>query len=150
VHAGGSAQNGGGKRNVLIVSLLLPIAIDLALRSNMQRRIDVLRVCQSPVLLWVATAPITFMCNAEVEDQDLAASLVSQVVVELHVAAPLASACRDSLLGADRVSSRAEESAKGKIPSSCVSCCTRINFKNPGTSSSPCLVCVHRVFCSST
>jgi hypothetical protein len=59
------------------------------------------------------------MRDAEVEDQAPAASLVSQVVAELHVAAPLARACRDSLLGADRVSSRAEERAKGTIPSSC-------------------------------
>jgi hypothetical protein len=36
--------NGVVKRNVLIVSVLLPIAIHLALRSNMQRRVDVLRV----------------------------------------------------------------------------------------------------------
>jgi hypothetical protein len=35
VHAGGSAENSGEKRNVLIVRVLLPIAIDLALRSNM-------------------------------------------------------------------------------------------------------------------
>ena len=44
VHAGGCARNGGEKRNVLIVSVLLPRAIDLALRSNMERRVDVLRV----------------------------------------------------------------------------------------------------------
>jgi hypothetical protein len=31
--------------NVLIVSVLLPTAIDLGLRSNMQRRVDVLRAC---------------------------------------------------------------------------------------------------------
>ena len=37
VHAGGCGHNGGEKRNVLIVSILLPKAIDLALRSNMQR-----------------------------------------------------------------------------------------------------------------
>jgi hypothetical protein len=54
--------------------------------------------------------------DAEVEDQAPAANLVSQVVrihtsprrwpalaVNLHVAAPLARACRDSMLGADRV-----------------------------------------------
>jgi hypothetical protein len=54
------------------------------------------------------------MRDAEVEeDQAPAASLVSQVVPKLHVAAPLACACRDSMLGADRVSSRAEERGKG-------------------------------------
>jgi hypothetical protein len=34
VHARGGADNGGEKRNVLIVSVLLPIIIDLALRSK--------------------------------------------------------------------------------------------------------------------
>jgi hypothetical protein len=36
---GGRADNGGEKRNVLIVSVLLPIIIHLALRSKTQRRI---------------------------------------------------------------------------------------------------------------
>ena len=44
VLAGGVADNGGKKRNVLIVSVLLPIIIDLALRSKTQRRIDVLQM----------------------------------------------------------------------------------------------------------
>jgi hypothetical protein len=51
VPAGGGADNGGEKRNVLIVSLLLPIIIDLALRSKRQRRIEVLRMREQPVLL---------------------------------------------------------------------------------------------------
>ena len=45
------------KRNVLIVSVLLPIAIDLALRSNMQRRVDVVWVGQTPILQGVAATP---------------------------------------------------------------------------------------------
>ena len=76
MHAGGCARNGGEKRNVLIVSELLPKAIGLALRSNMQRRVDVLRVCQAPILQGVTTTPITVMGDAEVEDQAPAASLV--------------------------------------------------------------------------
>ena len=59
MHARACAYNGGEKRNVLIVSVLLPIAIDLALRSNMQRRVDVLRVCQAQILQVVAATPIT-------------------------------------------------------------------------------------------
>jgi hypothetical protein len=54
----------------------------------MQRRVDVLRVCQMPILQGVATSPITFVRDPEVEDQALTTSLVSQVVVDLHVAAP--------------------------------------------------------------
>ena len=56
---------------------------------------------EQPVLLRVATAPKAFMRDDEVEDQAPAASLVSQVVPNLHVAAPLAHAGRDSMLGAD-------------------------------------------------
>jgi hypothetical protein len=41
------------KRNVLIVSVLLLIGIYLTLRSNTQRRIQILRVRQAPVLLHV-------------------------------------------------------------------------------------------------
>ena len=42
VHAGGYAHDGGEKRNVLIVSVLLPIAVNFALRSKTQRHIEVL------------------------------------------------------------------------------------------------------------
>jgi len=61
----------------------------------MQRRVDVLRVCQVAILQGVAATPTTLMRDAEVEDQTPAASLVSQVVPNLHVAAPLACAGRD-------------------------------------------------------
>jgi hypothetical protein len=73
VHARGGADNGGEKRNVLIVSGLLPILIDLAQRSETQRGIEVLRMREQPVLLRMATAPIAFMGDAEVEDQAPAA-----------------------------------------------------------------------------
>ena len=39
VHAGGCGHNGGEKRNVLIVSVMLPMAVKFALRSNTLRRI---------------------------------------------------------------------------------------------------------------
>jgi hypothetical protein len=42
MHAGGSGLNGGEKRNVLIVSILLPIVIDFALRSETQGGVEVL------------------------------------------------------------------------------------------------------------
>jgi uncharacterized radical SAM superfamily Fe-S cluster-containing enzyme len=63
VHAGGGAENGGEKRHV---SVLLPAAIDLALRSNMQRRVDVLQVYQTPIVQGVAATPITVVGDAEV------------------------------------------------------------------------------------
>jgi hypothetical protein len=42
----------------------------------MQRRVDVLWVCQAPILQGVAATPITVMVDAEVEDQAPAANLV--------------------------------------------------------------------------
>jgi hypothetical protein len=44
VYTGGGTNDGGEKRNVLIVSVLLAIGSDLKLRSNTQQRIQVLRV----------------------------------------------------------------------------------------------------------
>ena len=61
MHACACADNGGEKTNVLIVSVWLPIAIDLALRSKTQTRVDVLRVCQAPILQGAAATPIKFM-----------------------------------------------------------------------------------------
>ena len=93
MHAGGEfggADNRGEKRNVLIVSVLLPIIIDLALRNKTQRRIEVLQMREQPVLLQVATAPEAVMLDTEVEDHAPAAILVSQVFSDCHVAAPLA------------------------------------------------------------
>ena len=69
VHADVCAGNCGENKNVLIVTVFLPTALDLALRSNMQRRVEILRVCQAPILQGVAATPITVMGNAEVEDQ---------------------------------------------------------------------------------
>jgi hypothetical protein len=42
VHAGGSGHNGGEKRNVLVVSVLLPTAVNFALRSEPQGGVKVL------------------------------------------------------------------------------------------------------------
>ena len=53
--AGGSPDNGVEKRNFLIVSVLLLIIFDLALRSEMQRGIEVLRMRGQPILVHVAT-----------------------------------------------------------------------------------------------
>ena len=93
VHTGGSGHDGGEKRNVLAVSVLLHISIDLALRSETQGQVDVLRDRQVAILQGVAATPITVVHDAEVEDQ--AARLVLKVVPDLYVTAPLACACRD-------------------------------------------------------
>jgi hypothetical protein len=57
---------------------------------------------QQPILLRVATTPKPLMRDAEVKDQAPAASLVSQVVPDFHIAAPLA--CAET--AADLVSKR--------------------------------------------
>ena len=69
MHAGGCGHNCGEKRNVLIVSVLLLIGSNLTLRSNMQRAIEVLWVCEQTVLLHVAGRPKPVMGDAEVKDQ---------------------------------------------------------------------------------
>jgi len=55
----------------------------------------------------VATAPKAVVGHGQVEDQAPAARCVLEVVADLHVAAPLACACRYAVLRADRVSGRA-------------------------------------------
>jgi hypothetical protein len=71
MHAGGGTNDRGEKRNVLIVGVLLLIACgsNLSLRSNMQRRVQILRVRQAPVLLHVAGRPKPVMGNAEVKHE---------------------------------------------------------------------------------
>ncbi len=54
VHAGECAHDGGEKRKVLIVSVLLSIAVNFALCSKTQRRIEVLGMRQQTVLVYVA------------------------------------------------------------------------------------------------
>jgi hypothetical protein len=47
--------------------------------------------------------------NAEVKDQAPAPGLIPQIAPNLHIAAPLACACRNAVLSAYRVSGRAEQ-----------------------------------------
>ncbi len=53
MHAAAGGDYSWEKKNVLIVSVLLPIGVDLTLRSNTQRAIEVLGVCEQTVLLHV-------------------------------------------------------------------------------------------------
>ena len=79
------------------------------LRSNTQRRIQILRVRQAPVLLHVAGRPKPVMGDAEVKDQAPAPGLIPKIVPNLHIAAPLTFAGRHAMLSAYRVSGRAEQ-----------------------------------------
>ena len=56
-----------------------------------------------------ATAPKSVVGHGQVEDQAPAVRCVLEVVADLHVAAPLACACRYAVLRADRASGRAEQ-----------------------------------------
>ena len=109
MHAGGGTNDRGEKRNVLIVSVLLLIGSNLTLRSNMQGPVKVLWVCEQTVLLHVTGRPKPVMGDAEVEDQTPAPGLISKIVADLDVAAPLACAGRHAMLSADSVSGRAEQ-----------------------------------------
>ena len=59
----------------------------------------------------MAAAADSVVCDGQVKDQAPAARCVVQVVPDLHVAAPLACAGRDAVLGAYNVASRSEERA---------------------------------------
>ncbi len=87
MHAGGGTNDRGDKRNALIVSVLLLIGSNLTLRSNTQRRIQILRVRQAPVLLHVAGRPKPVMGDAEVKDQAPAPGLIPEIVPNLYIAA---------------------------------------------------------------
>ena len=95
MHAGGGTNDRGEKRNV-IVGVLLLIGSNLALRSNTQRRIQILRVRQAPVLLYVAGRPKPVMGDAEVKHETPAPGL--EIVPDLNIAAPLARAGRHAML----------------------------------------------------
>jgi hypothetical protein len=65
----------------------------------------------------VATARKTVVGHGKVEDQSPAARRVLEVAAELHVAAPLACACRYAVLRADRVSRPCGTAALALLPS---------------------------------
>ena len=66
-------------------------------------------VRRAPVLLHVAGRPKPVMGDAKVKDQTPAPGLIAKIVAYLHIAAPLACACRHSMLCAHDVSGRAEQ-----------------------------------------
>jgi len=93
-------DTGGEKRNVLIVAYSRQFcAAQQDAKAHLMR--------QQTFLIHVATAPKAVVGHGQVEDQ--AARCVLELVADLHVAAPLACACRYAVLRADRVSGRAEQ-----------------------------------------
>jgi hypothetical protein len=61
-------------------------------------------------MLHVEAAADPVVCDGQVADQAPASRCIPEVAPDLHVAAPLASACCDAVLRPDDVSSCPEES----------------------------------------
>ena len=111
MHAGGSGHNGGERRNVLIVSVLLSTAIYFALRSETQGGVKVLRCDSKPFCCTWQLLPILSCVMDKSKTRLRLPAGVLEVALYLHVVAPLACAGRYLVLRADRVSSCPEERA---------------------------------------
>jgi len=83
-------DSGREKGNDLLVSELLPIAVDCELRINTQRRIDAIANLSAARVYCSQTV----VGHGQVEDQAPADLLVLGVASAFAVAAPLACACR--------------------------------------------------------
>ena len=86
MHACGSARNRRQEGDVLIVSVLIAIVVNLALRSNAQGRIKVPGVRQLPILVGLGASAIAVVGNPEIEDEVPRPSRVLEVVDNLDVA----------------------------------------------------------------
>ena len=87
MHACGGARNRRQEGDVLIVSVLVAIVVNLALRSNAQGRIKVPGVRQLPILVGLGASAIAVVGNPEIEDEVPRPSRVLEVVDNLDVAA---------------------------------------------------------------
>ena len=87
MHACGGARNRRQEGDVLIVSVLVAIGVNLALRSNAQGRIKVPGVSQLPILVGLGASAIAVVGNPEIEDEVPRPSRVLEVVDNLDVAA---------------------------------------------------------------
>ena len=61
-------KDGGEKRNVLIVSVVLPVTVNFALRSETQGGVEVLGMREQTVLCNVGRRPKPVMRDGQVED----------------------------------------------------------------------------------
>ena len=86
MHACGGARNRRQEGDVLIVSVLVAIVVNLALRSNAQGRIKVPGVRQLPILVGLGASAIAVVGNPEIEDEVPRPSRVLEVVDNLDVA----------------------------------------------------------------
>lgn len=69
MHACGCARNRRQETNVLIVSVLFAVVVNLALRSKAQGRIEVVGMCKLTIVVGLGAFPVTIMGDPEIEDE---------------------------------------------------------------------------------
>ncbi len=116
MHACGGARNRRQEGDVLIVSVLVAIGVNLALRSNAQGRIKVSGVRQLPILVGLGASAIAVVGNPEIEEEVPRPSRVLEVVDNLDVAALLSRRVtgRNAELCAHLMTSSTEERSKNR------------------------------------
>ena len=114
MHACGGARNRRQEGDVLIVSVLIAIVVNLALRSNAQGRIKVPGVRQLPILVGLGASAIAVVGNPEIEDEVPRPSRVLEVVDNLDVATLLSPRVtgRDAELCSHLMTGSTEERSK--------------------------------------
>ena len=65
----GCARNRSQETNVLIVSVLFAVVVNLALRSNAQGRIEVVGMRKLTILVGLGAFPVTIMGHPEIGDE---------------------------------------------------------------------------------
>ena len=114
MHACGGARNRRQETNVLIVSILPAVVVNLALRSNAQGRIKVAGMRKLPILVGLGASAISLVGDPEIEDEVPRPSRVLEVVDNLDVATLLSRRVtgRDAELCAHLMTGSTEERAK--------------------------------------
>ena len=87
MHAGGCARNRRQETNVLIVSVLFAVVVNLALRSKAQGSIEVVGMCKLTIMVGLGAFPVTIMGDPEIEDEVPRHSRVLEVADNLDVTA---------------------------------------------------------------
>ena len=85
MHACGCARNRRQETNVLIVSVLFAVVVNLALRSKAQGSIEVVGMCKLTIMVGLGAFPVTIMGDPEIEDEVPRPSRVLEVANNLDV-----------------------------------------------------------------
>ena len=114
MHACGGARNRRQETNVLIVSILPAVVVNLALRSNAQGRIKVAGMRKLPILVGLGASAISLVGDPEIEDEVPRPSRVLEVVDNLDVATLLSPRVtgRDAELCSHLMTGSTEERSK--------------------------------------